>query len=135
MLILERKGNEVYFEGKKLTINAQASKGPNQEVVKIEGLPNSNGQKWLSLSRLKEGVNEIEAAGRQVASRKYSLTPAEEAEVKELQARIDAIIEAAKARYVAPINLNKLDPSKMTEEEKAAAIEAIQAHLEALRAK
>ena len=99
MLVLERKGNEVYCNGCKLTINPQATKGPNKEVVKVDGLEGSNGQKWISLARLKEGINEIECQAREVTRTiKYQLTDEEQAKIDELQAQIDAIIEAAKAR-------------------------------------
>lgn len=101
MLVLERKGNEVYFEGRKLTIVAQATKGPNQEVVKIEGLPESNGQKWISLRKLNEGLNELECQAKEVTSyKKYELTNEEQETIKSLQAQIDEIIENAKKRYV-----------------------------------
>ena len=99
MLVLERKGDEVFCNGRKLTINPQATKGPNKEVVKVDGLEGSNGQKWISLSRLNEGINEIECQAREIThSVKYQLTADEQAKVDELQAQIDAIIEAAKAR-------------------------------------
>ena len=123
MLKLTRKGNEVFFEGKKLTIVAQATKG---EVVKIAGLEGSNGQKWLALAKLKEGENSVECQGREgvVVTKSYSLTEDEAKKVKELQAQIDAIIEAAKARYVAKPKLD-VDPSKMTEAEREAKIAEI----------
>ena len=99
MIILERKGDEVFCNGCKLTINPQATKGPNKEVVKIDGLEGSNGQKWISLAKLKEGINEIECQAREIThSIKYQLTIEEQAKIDELQAQIDAIIEAAKAR-------------------------------------
>lgn len=99
MLVLERKGDEVFCNGRKLTINPQATKGPNKEVVKVDGLEGSNGQKWISLSRLNEGINKIECQAREIThSVKYQLTDEEQAKVDELQAQIDAIIEAAKAR-------------------------------------
>lgn len=99
MLVLERKGDEVYCNGCKLTINPQATKGPGKEVVKVDGLEGSNGQKWISLARLKEGINEIECQAREVTRTiKYTLTNEEQAKIDELQAQIDAIIEAAKAR-------------------------------------
>lgn len=99
MLVLERKGDEVYCNGSKLTINPQATKGPGKEVVKVDGLEGSNGQKWISLNRLKEGINEIECQAREVTRTiRYTLTSEEQAQIDELQAQIDAIIEAAKAR-------------------------------------
>lgn len=126
MLVLERKGSEVFCKGVKLTIVPQATKGPNKEVVKVAGLEGSNGQKWVSLAKLKEGINELECQGREVtySTKSYQLTQEEAQEVKELQARIDAIIEGAKARYVKKPNL-ALDPSKLSEEERLAQIELI----------
>lgn len=100
MLILEKTEDGVFCNGRKLTINAQASKGEGKEVVKIEGLEGSNGQKWVSLSKLKDGINEIECQARETNSKHYVLTTEEAAQVAELQAQIDAIIEVAKSRYV-----------------------------------
>lgn len=125
MLVLERKGDDVYHNDIKLTIVAQATKGVGKEVVKIKGLEGSNGQQWVSLSRLQEGINEIECQGREVSSgKKYTLTEEEKEEIKDLQSRIDEIIEIAKARYVAKPNLD-IDPSKMSEAERLAKIEEI----------
>ena len=59
MLVLTRKGVDVFHDKVKLTVVAQATKGANKEVVKIDGLPGSNGQKWISLSTLKEGINNL----------------------------------------------------------------------------
>jgi len=127
-MILIRKGDEVFHEGVKLTIVKQETKGPGKEVVKISGLKESNGQKWVSLARLKEGENTIDCQGREVvATSRYSLTPDESARVKVLQAELDEIISKAKARYVAKPNLN-VDPSKMTEEERLAKIAEITAY-------
>lgn len=127
MLVLTRKGNDVYHNDVKLTIVAQATKGEGKEVVKIEGLEGSNGQKWVSLSRLVEGDNEIECKAREVsASHRYTLTEEEKAEVAELQARIDEIIANAKARYVGPINLNKIDPTKMSDAQREAVIKELE---------
>lgn len=124
-MVLTRKGDEVFFGDKKLTIVAQASKGPGKEVVKVEGLEGSNGQKWVSLARLKEGDNEVVTQGREVTTTsRYSLTPEEKAKVDSLQAQIDTIVNAAKARFVAKPTL-VVDPTKLTEEERLAKIEEI----------
>lgn len=124
-LVLERKGNEVFHNGVKLTIVSQATKGPGKEVVKIKGLEGSNGQQWVSLSRLVEGENAIECQGREVTTTsKYTLTSEEAKRVKELQEELDKIIQGAKDRYVQKPNLN-VDPSKMTEAERLAKIEEV----------
>ena len=116
---LERKGCEVFCNGAKVRIVPQASKGPNKEVVDIEKFAGPNYQKWISLSTLNEGMNEVELKPRKIveSSKKYVLTAEEQARVDELQSEIDAIIETAKSRYVPTINLNKVDPSKMSKEE------------------
>lgn len=129
MLELERINDEVYCNGVKLRINKQASKGPGNEVVNVEGLEGSNGQKWVSLSRLHEGMNTIETTARQVTTAKYQLTPEEQKEVNELQARIDTIINNAKSRYVAKPNFSKIDPSKLSDEEKEALIANLKQYL------
>ena len=68
MLKLERIEDKVYYNGVELKINKQASKGPNNEVVYIKDCLESNGQTWISLNRLKDGINEIECKGRVVTS-------------------------------------------------------------------
>lgn len=131
-LILTRTGKDVYFEGRKLTRVDQSTKGPNNEVIKIDGLPNSNGKKWISLGLLAEGDNSLTCTARDVTrhpqtatqKRNYTLTDGETAQVKALQAQIDAIIDAAKARFVPKPDLS-LDPSKMTLEERQKAVEQI----------
>ena len=128
MLKLERKQNEVFYNGVKLKINAQASKGPNNEVVYVADLPEANGQKWISLKKLHEGINELECQGREVTiSKKYVLTPEEAQKVAELQAQIDAIINAAKSRYVPKTNINDID--RLTTEQKLALIAQLEAQL------
>lgn len=123
-LVLLRKGDEVFFENRKLTVIAQATKGPGKEVVKIDGLPGSNGKKFVSLSKLAQGPNELECEAKAVTStgsskRNYVLTADEQAQINELQAKIDAIIEAARARFVPEPDAN-FDVDKLTEAEKQA---------------
>lgn len=133
MLKLERIENEVYCDGVKLRINKQASKGPNNEVVYIKDCPEANGQTWISLSRLKEGVNEIECKGRVVTTpNKYELTNEEKLRIEELQKEIDEIKENAKKRYVEKPNF-KVDISKLSEEEKQAHIEQVQNYVKYLQ--
>lgn len=125
MLVLERKGGEVFHNGSKLTIVKQETKGPGKEVVKIKGLEGSNGQQWISLSRLVEGNNEVECQGREVTTTsKYTLTAEEAKRVKELQDELNKIIQGAKDRYVQKPNL-AIDPSKMSEAERLAKIEEL----------
>jgi hypothetical protein len=118
MLVLERKGNEVFCNGVKLKINPQASKGANKEVVSIKGLDGANGQNWVSLSKLKEGINEIETRERVIKNgAKYYLTEEERARIEEIDKEKEAIIEGAKQRYESCKNLDKVDPSKMSQSE------------------
>lgn len=140
-LVLNRKGNEVYFGEKKLTRVDQATKGTGKEVIKIEGLPNSNGQKWVSLATLVEGENELTCRARDVtitnASRTkvepgYILNPDEVQKVAGLQAQIDAIIEVAKKRFVPTPKLST-DPSKLTEAERDALIANTLRYIELLK--
>ena len=127
MVVLERRGNEVFCDGRKLTINPQASKGPNNEVVKIAGLEGANGQQWVSLNKLKEGFNEIETSAHERNHRNYELTQDEKDEIAIYQSKIDAIIEAAKKRYV-PHSNKKLN--EMSIEELEAYIASKKAQLE-----
>lgn len=137
MLQLNRKGNEVYFGEKKLTIVAQATKGPGKEVVRIDGLEGSNGQKFISLSRLKEGLNTIECTAREVTTtttQSYQLTPEEAAEVKKHKEAIEAIISAAKARYVARPKLLTADQVKaMPEAERNAYLDKLEAYVKSVK--
>lgn len=125
MLVLERKGNEVFYNGERLKINTQASKGEGNEAVYIEGLEGSNGQKWISLNKLKEGINEIECKGR-VISKDYELTKEEQEEIAQYQAKIDTIIQNAKNRYFKMPNLNKVKIENLSDEQKLQMIEQLQ---------
>lgn len=103
MLELVKKDNKVFYKNQELYINKQQSKGPNKEVVDIEGLPESNGQKWISLTKFVEGINHFECKGKVFTKTssvgKYSLTEEESKEVETLKNRINSIIEVAKQRY------------------------------------
>ncbi|NLL64076.1 MAG: hypothetical protein GX241_07620 [Ruminococcaceae bacterium] len=142
-LILVRRGNEVFCNDIKLYINEQRTKndGKGAPVVKIEGLPNSNGQKWISLNKLNEGENVIEAKGanRTSSKNKYILTPDEQKIVNELQSEIDklqskmnSIIEKAKERYV-PIPDLKVDINSLSQEERIKLLGSLESYLSALR--
>lgn len=111
MLKLTRKGRDVFHEGTKLTMVEQATKGPGNEVIKIDGLEGSNGAKWISLSKLKEGLNEIEVKGKIVTnSGSYTLTQSEKDEMAKLQKRIDEIKAIGRKRYelTKPKDLTKM---------------------------
>lgn len=114
MLELTRTGIDVFHKGTKLTRVDQATKGPGNEVIKIDGLPGSNGAKWISLSKLKQGLNKVEVSAKKVTSTgSYTLTPVEKTEVDKLQARIDQIKTQAKLRY----QPKKVDTTKMSPEQ------------------
>lgn len=111
MIQLTRKGRDVFYEGTKLTRVDQATKGPGNEVIKIEGLEGSNGAKWISLSKLQEGLNEIEVKGKTVTnSGSYTLTQSEKDEIAKLQKRIDEIKAIGRKRYelTKPKDLTKM---------------------------
>jgi hypothetical protein len=132
MLKLTRKGKDVFCNGIKLTRVDQATKGPGNEVIKIQGLEGSNGAKWISLSKLKEGDNNVEVSGKQVTSSgSYTLTPEEKAQVDSLQSQIDKIKEIAKSRYVAKPKF--VDPSGLTPEQREQKALEIENYLKALR--
>lgn len=117
MLVLERRGDCVYHEGRKLTIVKQASKGENQEVVKIEGLPGSNGCKWKYLKKLQEGENIIpdeELVSRNTGS-SLRLTVEEQARIAELQKEIDAIKENARKRSSKPTKIEDMNAAELQE--------------------
>lgn len=137
-MLLVRKNNEVFFNEQKLTIVEQGTKGPGKEVVKIKGLEGSNGQQWVSLSKLKEGENRITCQGREVVTTsKYILTPEESKEVKDLQTKIDSIINNAKNRYVPKpeLNIEQSVIDSMTEEEIERKIDEVRKYYTSLKKK
>lgn len=132
MIKLTRKGRDVFYEGTKLTRVDQATKGPGNEVIKIEGLPGTNGAKWISLSKLQEGLNEIEVKGKEVTnSGSYTLTQSEKDEIAKLQKRIDEIKEIGRKRYqlTKPRDLTKMS----IEELEAYLVEKRKIHQEQLK--
>ena len=111
MIKLTRVGRDVFYEGTKLARVDQATKGPGNEVIKIDGLEGSNGAKWISLSKLQEGENEIEVKGKVVTnSGSYTLTQSEKDEMAKLQKRIDEIKAIGRKRYelTKPKDLTKM---------------------------
>ena len=118
MIKLTREGRDVFYEGTKLTRVDQATKGPGNEVIKIDGLEGSNGAKWISLSKLQEGLNEIEVKGKTVTnSGSYTLTQSEKDEMNKLQKRIDEIKEIGRKRYqlTKPKDLTKMSIEELEE--------------------
>lgn len=136
MLVLVRNGNDVFYNDEKLRIVKQASKGLNMEVVDIDGLEGSNGQKWIMLKNLKEGSNELTGLkGREVvisSKIKYELTKEEQEKVNALQSKIDEIVELAKSRYVEKPNFN-INPNNLTQEQREEHAQKIEKYLEYLR--
>lgn len=104
MLELTRKGNDVWNGTTKLTRVDQATKGPGNEVIKIEGLSGANGAKWISLSKLKQGLNEVEVSGKKASSttntQSYTLTKDEKFLIDGWKEQIEKVINVAKSRYV-----------------------------------
>lgn len=135
-LVVELKGRDLYHDGKLLKRVDQATKGPGNEVFKIEGLPNTNGKKWISLSILAQGINEITCTASsatrlpqaKTTKKEYEFTEEEAIEVGMLQGKINDIINVAKARYVSPPDFTK-NPSTMTEQERQAQIEHIKNYM------
>ena len=118
MIKLTRVGRDVFYEGTKLTRVDQSTKGPGNEVIKIDGLEGSNGAKWISLSKLQEGLNEIEVKGKTVTnSGSYTLTQTEKDELNKLQKRIDEIKEIGRKRYqlTKPKDLTKMSIEELEE--------------------
>lgn len=135
-IILIRTGDVVTTEnGRVLPLNRQESKGPNREVVKIEGLPGSNGRKWLSLSLLKEGKNQLELkepSPRNYSSKDYELTDDEKRQIDELERQKTEIIDRARERFVPRPKLN-VNVDKLSNEEKSDYIRQVEKYLESLR--
>lgn len=130
MLALVRKNDEVFYNDTKLKINEQKSKGPGNEVVYISGLPEAYGAQWISLSKLKQGLNELHPKARLRTKelvkpvQEYVLTTEEEEEIATMKKRYDEIIELAKARYVPTPDLD-VDVKELTLEQKLAKLEEV----------
>lgn len=133
MLKLIRTEDGVFYNDRKLTIVAQATKGPGKEVVKIEGLPGSDGAKWISLNKLSMGENDIVPVKREVAGG-YSLTDDEKARIDELQGEIDAIKERARKRNANKGSLKTFDEiMAMDEESRVAYIRMLEERCEQIK--
>lgn len=130
-----KNGYEIMVENVRCKVITQASKGEHKEVVNIEPAVGDKWQKYISLSKLIDGTQTYEINERRETSTKlYKLTIDEQNEIDALQAKIDAIIENAKKRYVKPIDMNKVDITKLTKEQKAILIAQLEAQRDALRA-
>lgn len=133
MLKLIRTQDGVFYNDRKLTIVAQATKGPGKEVVKIEGLPGSDGAKWISLNKLSMGENDIVPVKREVAGG-YSLTDDEKARIDELQGEIDAIKERARKRNANKGGLKTFDEiMAMDEDSRVAYIRMLEERCEQIK--
>ena len=133
MLKLIRTNDGVFYNDRKLTIVAQATKGPGKEVVKIEGLPGSDGAKWISLNKLSMGENDIVPVKREVAGG-YTLTDDEKARIDELQGEIDAIKARARKRNVNKGGLKTFDEiMAMDEESRVAYIRMLEERCEQIK--
>ena len=133
MLKLIRTENGVFYNDRKLTIVAQATKGPGKEVVKIEGLPGSDGAKWISLNKLSMGENDIVPVKREIAGG-YTLTDDEKARIDELQGEIDAIKARARQRNVNKGGLKTFDEiMAMDEESRVAYIRMLEERCEQIK--
>ena len=100
-IVLNKVGDEVFFEDKKVAINPQSSKGPGKEVICLNKLVEENVQQYISLSKCVDGLNEFTLKERKVVdSKKFELTKEEKEEVDRLQSRIDEIVKIAKSRFV-----------------------------------
>lgn len=133
MLKLIRTEDGVFYNDRKLTIVAQATKGPGKEVVKIEGLPGSDGAKWISLNKLSMGENDIVPVKREVAGG-YALTDEEKARIDELQGEIDAIKERARKRNANKGGLKTFDEiMAMDEDSRVAYIRMLEERCEQIK--
>lgn len=133
---IENEVNYISENGEKISlkVNKQQTKGEGKEVVDIEKIVGENYQKWVSLSKLNIGENEIELKPRkQLTIEKYSLTKEEEEEIKQLENRINEIKENARKRYIPKIDFTKIDVDKLSDEQKVEYIEKLEKYLETVR--
>lgn len=132
-LVLNRIEDKVYYNDIELKINKQSSKGPGNEVVYIKDLPESNGQTWISLKKLNEGLNEFECKPKTYTHKeKYTLTDDEQKRITELQNEITKIIETAKQRYVEEPTLTIKQVDALSNEDRLAYIDNVKKYLESL---
>lgn len=133
---IENEVNYISENGEKISlkVNKQQTKGEGKEVVDIEKIVGENYQKWVSLSKLNIGENEIELKPRkQLTIEKYSLTKEEEEEIKQLENRINEIKENARKRYIPKVDFTKIDVEKLSEEQKVELMEKLEKYLETVR--
>jgi hypothetical protein len=133
---IENEVNYISENGEKISlkVNKQQTKGEGKEVVDIEKVVGENYQKWVSLSKLNIGENEVELKPRkQLTIEKYSLTKEEEEEIKQLENRINEIKENAKRRYIPKIDFTKIDVEKLSDEQKVELMEKLEKYLEVKR--
>lgn len=119
-IVLNRNNNKITFEGKEVKINPQSSKGENQEVVDLDSLhieELTQYQRYISLSKLNEGDNEIDLKPRKNVSILH-LTKEEIEEIENLENRIKEIKENAKKRSVKKFDLSKVKIEELTEEDR-----------------
>ena len=93
---LVKNDGKVYYEGKEVHINPQASK--NYPVVDLAKLGFSEYQRYIALNSLKDGLNVVELKPRKQVGSQLMLTDEEKAEIAELEAKIAEIKENARKR-------------------------------------
>ena len=129
-----KNGYEITVNGIVCKVIKQESKGTNKEVVDIEKVVGTEYQRYVSLSKLVEGLQTVELKPRKIVeSRQYTLTQDEQTKIKELQTQIDNIIEVAKARYVKISFKSTIDTSKLSDTQKLEAIRQLEIQLEKLK--
>jgi len=132
---ISRDGYKVLVDGVQYHINPQTSKGPGNEIVELKKMNHPELQQSISLSKIPDGCVDFEfelAPRKEVTSKKdYELTEDEQKQVNELQAQIDAIKDAARARYI-PSKAKAKDPNKMSAQELKDYIASLEARKEEL---
>lgn len=104
---LVKNDGKVYYEGKEVHINPQASK--NYPVVDLAKLGFDEYQRYIALSSLEDGLNVVELKPRKQVTSTVALTEEEKAQIAELEAKIAEIKENARKR--APIKKRLEDMS------------------------
>jgi hypothetical protein len=111
---LKKVGEEVFYQDTKLPLVDKAKEcGPSVDLDKLGFV---GYQRYVKVSRLEEGLNQIE-----LKPSKAALTEEELARIAELQAEIDAIKENARqrakiAKPAKPTKLEKMSPEQLKEE-------------------
>lgn len=95
---LRKEGEEVFYQNVKLPLVDKTKPcGPSVDLGKLgfDGY-----QRYIKVSRLEEGLNNVELKEAKEVTRQCTLTEEEKTEIAQLEARIAEIKENARKRFI-----------------------------------